>query len=414
MQIEAEETEYCKLHVKYQGDPEIVKEKRQEAVKQLKNVQIPGFRKGKAPDYAIKAKCKKQIQNYINQFMVSQAYDDVQFEKNIKPIGEPNILNYSLEGNKFTCEMDVFHKPEIELKEYKGFEIPKPDIERDPTIQVQQTLQALREKYGDVAPYDDGDFVEKNDQITLDVVGAIDGEQVDEFTIEGQLHTVGESKLPGFDDSILGMTPGEEREFEVEYPSDQGDERFRGKAISFKVTIHMGMKKKPCPLDDSLAQKLGVETLDQLNEELKKIAKANIEVQEKKQIGEQIKKRLVAAHDFQVPDWLLKMEGQYLAAMQNVDWKKLTDEQRDEFLNQGVDNVKLSLILDSIREEEPDAVLSDQEALEAVKQQARASGQDPEQFIINSQNNGRLLGFVSAMKDQFTIQFLTDNCKVVE
>lgn len=414
MSMEVEEVDYCKIHVKYQGDPAVVREKQKDAIKELRKIQIPGFRKGKAPDYAIKAKCKRQINNHVMQFMVGQAYDDVQFEQNIKPIGQPNITNTVLDGNKFSCELEVFHKPEIELKQYKEFEIPKPDVDQDPNTQVQQTLQALRERNGDVEPYGDEDFVEKGDQITLDVTGIIDGEEIPEFSIEAQLHTVGQGLLPGFDDAILGMAPGDEREFEVEYPKDQGEEKFRGKVIQFKVTVHMGMKKKPCPLDDSLAQKLGVDTLEQLKNELKKIAKANIDVQEKKLIGDQIKKRLVAEHDFQVPQWLLNMEAQYLAASQNVDWKQLGEEQRDEFLNQSVDNVKLSLLFDSIRDEEPDAVLSDQEALEAVKQQAKASGHDPENFLIESQNNGRLLGFISAMKDQFTLQFLIDNCTLVE
>ena len=412
MNVETEEIEYCKLRIKYTADPETVKEKQDEAVAELRKLPVPGFRPGKAPDYAIKARCKSRIKDYVAREMATEAFEDAIYEKKIKPLGNPQVEKINLKDSNFSCEMVILKKPDIELQEYKGLEIPKPHMDRDVDAQVQKTLQDLRMQFGDIAPYQENDFVEMGDQITMDFEAVIDGKSFDGSTAEGALYTIGENRWPGFDDNLLGMSPGEEREFDLEFPD--GLSVIGGKIAHFKVLVHMGTKRVPCALDDELAQKVGLNNFDEVRQKIATIANDRIRQTELSLIRQQVGNRLIEAHDFKVPDWLLDAEGQQVAAQSQVVWSELSDEEKSVFKEQGEKHIKLSLLLDEIRDEEPEAVLSDSEALESIKKQVASQGANPEQFLVENQKSGRLHSLVSSLKDEFTLQWLVDKAKVIE
>lgn len=412
MHVEIEEIEYCKVKAKYTADVESVKEKRNDAVKLLRKAQISGFRKGKAPDYAIKARCKNQINDYVRQEMANHALEDIKFETKIKPIGQPQVNSIMLKNNHFECEMTILKKPDFELKQYKDFEIPKPHLGFDEDEKLEALLQDFRMRLGDVEPYGDDDFVEKGDQITVDFVGTIDGEEFEGSTAEGQLYTVGEGKIPGFDDNLLGMMPDDEREFDIEIPEGHGD--LGGKTVHFKVKLHMGTKRKPAALTDELAKQLGEESLDALKEQLRKVVKANIDQANSNAIRNQLTKRLLEANEFKTPEWLTITEAQLIARQNNTEWHNLNDEEREVFIKQAEDNVRLALIIDSVKEVEPESVLSEIEAQNAIKQQIKQHGQDPEKYIKEMAKTGQLAGQISGMQNEFTMQWLMKQVKLVD
>jgi len=257
--VKVDEVEYCKLHIEYEGDPETIKEKRDEAVAELRKVAIPGFRKGKAPDYAIRARCKNKIKDWIAREMAGQAYDDAIFETNAKPIGNPEIKKIDLKGDKFTCEMVLLKKPDFELAQYTGFEIPRPDVDRDVEGKVIEGIGDLRLRAGEMEPYGEDDVVELGDQVTLSLKAKIDNETFEGGTTEGELYSVGSNKYPGFDDGILGLKAGESTSFVVTMP--EGLPEIGGKKCDFFVTIHMGTKRRRADLDEAFFEKLGVRPL---------------------------------------------------------------------------------------------------------------------------------------------------------
>jgi len=135
---------------------------------------------------------------------------------------------------------------------------------------------------------------------------------------------------------------------------------------------------------------------------------------ESKMVRNQAANRLVAGHDFKVPDWLVSLEAQHLAAQNEIHWKELSDDEKEVFLKKGTDNVKLSLILDSIRDKEPESVLSEAEAQNALKQQVAMQGIDPDKFLVEGHKNGRLIGLLSAMRDEFTLQWVADKSTLID
>lgn len=410
--VKVDETEYCKLHISYQGDPETVSQKRDEAVAELRKVAIPGFRKGKAPDYAIRARCKNRIKDWIAREMASQAYDDAVFETNAKPIGQPEIKAIDLKGNNFSCEMTLLKKPDFELGEYTGFEIPKPNVDRDVDGMVTRTIGDLRMNLGESLPYEPDDVIELGDQVTLSLSAKIDGEKFEGGTTEGELYTVGSGKYPGFDDGILGLKAEEKTSFSIKMPDEIPE--IGGKTCDFDVTIHMGTKRKRADINAEFFEKLGVKDLGELKDQLRRIANSKVSQAENEKVREQVINRIVNNHDFEIPQFLKEGEAQNIAYQAGINWRELSDEQKAPLIERGEKNVKLSLILDSIREAEPDTVMSDAEARQALSQRAEAQGQDPEKFLVDAQKRGLILQMISILRDEFTVQWLVKQSKIID
>lgn len=402
MLVKTEEIEDCKLHIIYEADPDVVREKEEKAIDELRKLPIPGFRPGKATDQAIRLRCKKQLKRYLSREMATYAYDDIIYETDIKPIGNPILENETLNGHTYKCEMTILKKPNFELCDYKNIELPRPKTNQDMDSYLEDTIKDICMRYGEVEPYGDEDFVEKNDQVTMDLVTTTDGKESKE---EGILYTVGENRLSGMDENLLGMMPGEEREFDLESGENQ---------IFCKVKIHMGMKRTPAELDDELAKKIGLKNVDEIKEKIAVLLKNQLEGVEKALVHRELKQLLVDKTEIKLPKWLVDMEAQHIAMNQNIDWTQLKDEDRELFFDQAKSNVKLSLILDSVRSKEPESVLSESEAVEILKNQVGKSNQDQEKFIVEQQQSGALLGLVSGLREDFTLQWIADQVTIID
>ena len=181
MTVQCEEVDYCKVKVKYVADPSLVEEKKNEAVRLLKksNVQLPGFRMGQATDLAIRVHMKKQIDQMVTRELVSDAFTETLFETKMKPIGYPDVHSTRLDGRHFECEMTFAKKPEFELQQYTGFEIPKPHLEMTAAEGAEKLLQELRTVHGDVVTYGADDFVQEGDKITMDIHCFLDDKEIE-------------------------------------------------------------------------------------------------------------------------------------------------------------------------------------------------------------------------------------------
>lgn len=412
MTVQIEETEHCKVKVNYVAEPDLVEEKKQEAVARLKRakVRIPGFRQGKATDLAIRLHMSAQIEQMVTQELVSEAYDEALFETQMKPIGRPQVTSHKLEGKRFECEMMVNKKPDFELGQYTGFEIPQPHLDEDATQKAEEMMQQLRLSYAGVAVYEDDDFVQEGDQVTLSTKVSVDDKDLPEMSQDGVLYQVGQGMqvIPEFDSGLYGMKAGDTKEFFVTVAED--DERFleevRGKQVKFEVTVHMGTKKVPAALDDELAKQVGFETYDELRNHVQGTASSQIENKRKRKIQDQIMARILEAHDIEVPDWMVLNSAKLDAQSKGLNWDDLSDEQIDVMLDNHERDVRLSLILDAIREEEPESSYSDEELIEKLRDKITEQGRDPNQLIQGAAQSGYLMGILAALKDELTMDWL--------
>lgn len=415
MQIDIKEVEPCKLTIHYETGAEDILNKRGEILQHFKKAPVPGFRPGKASVDAIKFHYKHQIEESLKRAMAEDAYHNTLFEKKLRPHGAPRFNSILLADGKFICDFDLNTKPEITLAPYQNLEIVKPHEPEDVVEVTEKMLQELRIRFGEVAPYSEGDFVQHGDNVIVDYDGSVEGGKVEALCGQGEMFTVGSSQLTAFDDNLLGMSLGETRQFSLVVPPN-GLPSMIGKTVDFNVTLNMGSKTVPCPLNDELAVKLGKKDFAELKEFVHGSAQAKITNKFKSSLCEAICHKLVDTNTVAVPNWLALSEAQYLTHNAKLDWTTLPDVDKEKYLEMGEKNVKLSLVLDKIRETEPEAQLTDQEVFETIKQNiinsnVQASFDD----VIKEMNRtGYLQVLMSRLRDEFTLDYLSKSVRIVE
>lgn len=413
MEIQVNEKEYCKLEVHYEADKDQIDNKRVEVLSLFKKAPVPGFREGKANLEVIKIRYKKQIEESLKRALAEEAFHNTMFEKNIKPLGQPDFSTMLLQGNKFSCDFTVNKRPDFELGQYKDLEIPKPPHNGTADTLTEKMLEDLRVQHGTTVAYTDTDFVQEGDKIILSYTATIDGVKQDALSTDGEMLSVGANPLKEFDQNLLGMKLGETREFSLAIP-ETGLPSYRGKTIVFSATVSMGSKIEKMPLDDSLAQKLGKPTFLELREYVMAASVSRLAEMDRAHLARQIGLRLVEAHNFTVPQWLVLSEAQYLAANAKKEWDLLPDEDKESMLKLAEQNVKLALVLDRIRENEPEAQLSDQELIEMIKQNIAKSNNNIDEVLQNMNKTGYLPVLVARLRDETTLDFLLKTVKQVE
>lgn len=415
MKIEVKELESCRMLVNYEADAEQIMNKRGEIMDAFKKAPVPGFRPGKASPDAIRSHYRSQIEESLKRALAEDAYHNTLFEKKYRPHGAPRINSALLNDGKFVCEFELFTKPDFELFNYRGMDIPKPHETATVTELTEKLLQELRVRFGEAAPYVEGDFIQTGDNVIVDYSGSVDGEKNANLCAEGEMLTVGQSQLLAFDDNILGMALGETRNFSLTVP-ENGLPSLAGKKVDFEVTLTMGSKSNPCPLDDELAKKLGKETFIELKELVQGSASAKSQELTKQALLDAVVNRLLQDNVFPVPNWLSVSEAKYLVHQSKMDWETLADSDKEKYIEMAERNVRLSLILDKIRETEPEAQLTDQEVFDMIKRNlANSKTQTSLDDVIKEMNRtGYLQILFSRIRDEHALDFVIKTVKIVE
>lgn len=413
MQIEINEIEYCKYNVNYEADADQISNKKTEVLSLFKKAPVPGFREGKTSIEVIKIHYKKQIEDALKRALAEEAFHTTVFEKNLKPLGPPSITSALLKDGKFTCQFSLNTKPEFELQQYKDFQIPKPATNLSVEQVVEKILENLRLQYGSQEPYQENDFVQINDNVIIDYECYENDVKLDNYCVEGELLVVGNSRLTGFDDNLYGMKIGDTREFILTIPTDAGT-AVAGKALKFVVSLKLGSKNNPHPLNDDLAKKVEKNSLDELRQLATGIANNRVAMAEKSALISQTAANLNANHTFKLPDWIVLQEAIQIAATGQVDWNILSEEDRKNYLAVAEPNVRLAFILDKIRENEPETQLSDQEVFDLVKTHLKQHSQNPDEDLNKMMQNGYLNVLSARIRDEHTMDFVLKNSTIVE
>lgn len=413
MTLQVQEVELCKLNVQYVAPSDKVKAAREKAIDRIKKEKVPvkGFRPGKAPSQAIELAMKPTVDSLAAKDLVAEAYNDLLFEHKIKTMFYPKVQHQSFENGSFHCEMTVWKKPEVELKQYKGFNIPKPSTESHSDV-AEKMIQNLRTQHGEARPYGDGDFVQKGDKITLDIKVECEGQTVKELTQEGLVYIVGQ--FSDLDENLLGMVPDEKREFKISMKENSPVESVRGKVADFSVTLYMGMRTEPASLTDEFAQKIGFSSYELLQKQVNSIAMSQVRTKQQNELNNQVLSRLAEVNVVAIPSWLTELEAQNMTKNRGIELHQLPQETLVRVLAEAEKAVKLSLILDSIREAEPDAAFSERELLNSLRMKAAETGQNPDDFISNASKDGSIFGIIANMKDTATVDWVIKNSTIVD
>ena len=251
----------------------------EKAVKRLSNrVNIPGFRKGKAPRKIIERNVGMDaIMQEAFDIVGPKAFADALEEQKIEPVSRPQIDIETLEdGKDLVFKATVTPRPEVKLGEYKGLKVEK-NVEAVTDEDVEKQLKTFQDRQGKMVDAPEGSAVKDGDFTTLDFEGFVDGEAFEGGKGQDYPLQIGSgSFIPGFEDQLIGAKIGEEKEVNVTFPEEYHAKELAGKAAMFKCTIRSIKQKELPAMDDELAKKVSkFETLEELKADVRKNLEEN-------------------------------------------------------------------------------------------------------------------------------------------
>jgi trigger factor len=279
--------------------------------KVVKQVNVPGFRKGKMPRPMFEKRfgVESLYQDALD-ILLPEAYGSAIDETGIEPIDRPDIDVEQMEkGKELIFKATVQVKPEVTLGEYKGLEVE--DFDTTVTDEdVANELKTLQERQAELVIKEEG-TIENGDTVVLDFEGFVDGEQFEGGKAENHSLEIGSgSFIPGFEEQLVGLATGESKDVEVTFPEEYHAAELAGKPAVFKVTIHEIKGKELPVLDDEFAKDVDdeVETLDALKEKIKTRLENSKNHEAEHHLRDTVVEKAAANATVEVPDVMVNTE----------------------------------------------------------------------------------------------------------
>ena len=391
-----------------------------------KKAKLQGFRPGKAPMQLIKRTYSDAMRDEVMRRFYEQTLFKALDEHKIEPIDSPTIESDILEqGSPFKYSALVEIMPEILLNDYSGFEVTKEKFVLNPG-NIDGEIKRMQENMAQLIPLDEGALVENGHIVSLDYNFSVDGFPEEDSSAQEAELEVGMHKMPSdFEEQLIGMKCGEEKEIRIILPEDYRTKEAAGKEGVFTVIIK-DIKRKELPeLDDEFARQFGeYETMDQLRAKMAEY----LEKQETERIENDLKERVIQAlikkNPLDVPQSMVKRQLDHMLEnlknrmkSQHMSMKMMgldDDGFRLRFRDSAEDKVKGGLLLMSLVEKENISV-NDDDLAERYELIAGGNpdmlGRIKEYYSSDKANRNSL---ISEIKEDKAIRFLLDNAVITE
>lgn len=390
--------------------------------KVVKQVSIPGFRKGKVPRGLFEQRfgVESLYQDALD-ILLPVEYPKAIDEAGIEPVDRPEIDVEKIEKGEnliFTAKVTV--KPEVKLGDYKGLNVEKDDTavtDED----VQEELKGMQNRQAELVVKEEG-AIENGDTVVLDFEGFVDGEAFEGGKAENYSLEVGSgSFIPGFEEQLVGLEAGAEKDVEVTFPEEYHAEDLAGKPAVFKVKIHEIKAKELPALDDEFAKDVDeeVETLAELTEKTKKRLEEAKENEAEGKLREELVAKASENAEVDIPQAMveteldrmmkefeqrLQMQGMNLELYFQFSGQD-EDALKEQMKEDAAKRVKSNLTLEAIAAAE-NLQVSDEEVEEELSKMAEA-------YNMPIENIKQAIGSTEAMKEDLkvrkAIDFLVEN-----
>ncbi|MCY1569632.1 trigger factor [Staphylococcus pettenkoferi] len=395
--------------------------------KVVKQINVPGFRKGKVPRQIFEQRFGVEaLYQDAADIVLPEAYGEAIEETGIKPVDQPEIEVQQIEkGQDFKFDATVTVEPEVELGDYKGLEIEKQDADLTDE-EVDEAINQQLNQLSEMVVKEDG-AVEEGDTVNIDFDGYVDGEQFEGGQADSYDLEIGSgSFIPGFEEQLVGVKAGEEKDVNVTFPEEYHAEELSGKEATFKTKVNEIKYKEVPELDDEIANELDsdAETVDQYKENLRKrLAEQKQTEAENLQKEEAIQKASDNAKidipeamvntelDRMLQEFGQRMQQQGLSLetyfqISGQDESQLREQMKDD----AEARVRTNLTLTAIADKE-DIEVSEEDIDKELEKMS-------EQFNISVEDIKNTLGNTDIVKNDVRIQkvidLLVDEAKLVE
>ncbi len=359
-------------------------------------IEMKGFRKGKVPLPLLKKTFGERMMGEAMQQAVDEAMSKHFADSGERPAGEPEVkmLNEGWKpGDDVEIEMSYEALPEIPEVDFKAIRIERL-VARADDAAVEEALNNLAESAQDFSDREEGAGAEQGDQVVIDFVGRLDGEAFEGGSAEDYPLVLGSgSFIPGFEEQLIGVSAGEEKLVRVTFPEDYQAEHLAGKEVEFTCMIKAVKAPAPAEIDDALAQKFGVESLETLKEQIRERLEQEYADAARAVMKRHLLDALDEMVDFELPPSMVEAEAKAIAHQlwheehPEVEGHEHPEiEPDEEHVKLAERRVRLGLLLAEVGKRAEIAV-SDTEMTRAVMEQARQyPGQEREFFEFVQQN----------------------------
>lgn len=388
-------------------------------------VTIPGFRKGKAP--------RKMIENMYGEgvfydeafeLIFDEVYGPAVDEHKVEVVDRPEIEIQEIGAGKnlkFTCE--VFVKPDVTLGEYKGVAVKKEntlvtDADVDAKVEEERGKQATEVQVEDRA-------VTEGDTVNLDYAGSVDGVAFEGGTAQDQTLKIGSHTfIPGFEEQMVGMNIGEEKDLQVTFPEQYHAQELAGKAAVFHVKVNAITETQLPALDDEFAKDISeFDTLDEYKADIRAKLEAQAAERDQNNFTNAVIDKVLENATVEIPDAMV--ERQIDSMMRDFEYRlmgnglKLEDfikytgsdikTFRENYREQAAKSVKAHLVLEAI--EKAEAIDATEEQIDKqLAAFAEQTGKTVEEFKKSLSESDMTYFKADAIRDN-CVKFLTDSAK---
>lgn len=385
---------------------------------------IPGFRKGKAPYNIVEKHYGPEIfyEDAFNE-VVPEVYEEAIKANDLEVVSSPKIDITQMEKGKelvFTAVVQI--KPEVKLGKYKGIEIPK--IEYNVSDEdIEKEIEAIADKNSRLVTVEDR-AVEDKDVAVIDFEGFVDGVAFDGGKAENHELEIGShSFIDGFEDQVIGMKVGEEKEINVKFPEKYFSEDLAGKDAMFKVKLHEIKKKELPTIDDEFAKDVSeYDTLEELKASIRKRDEEENEHRAKHEKEDAAIKAVCDNAEVDIPSGMIETELSRI--MQDMDMNlsyqglnlakylqmigKTEEDFKKDYEEQAKESVKSRLVLEAVSKDAKIEV-TDADIAEKLEELAKSYGKSKEELEKNEELKKYVKENLSYEK---TIDYILSNAKI--
>ncbi|MUT64494.1 trigger factor [Paenibacillus sp. NEAU-GSW1] len=396
--------------------------------KVVQKVNVPGFRKGKVPRGIFESRfgIESLYQDAID-ILLPDAYSEAVKANDLQPVDRPEIdVEQFAKGQTFKFKAKVIVRPEVQLGEYKGLEVPAVEVAVGEE-EINAELERLQQRHAELSVIDEG-AAQNGDITVIDFDGYVDGVQFEGGQSEGYSLEIGSgSFIPGFEDQIVGMQVGDFKDVEVTFPEAYHAENLAGKAAVFKVKLHEIKRKSLPALDDEFAKDVSeFDTLEEYKQDLAEKLKASKEKEAEQARENAIVTKASDAAEVEIPEPMIVTEVDFMLRdfenrlrMQgmNLDLYYQFSGQNESVLREQMRSdaekrVRNNLVLTAIAKAEG-IEATEADVNEELENLAKAYNRPAEELRTIFTQNGNIESLREDLELRKTIKLLLDNSKTV-
>lgn len=423
--LEKQENNLFKLNIEI--DAEVAAQEYNKACRKIsESINIPGFRKGKAPRSMVEKHVGVgRIQQRVLDSLLPSVFADVISEHQFDLATEPIVENYNFELGKpvvITARLEI--KPEVNLVNYKGQTVEVQEFKHSDDV-IEKELKLLSEKFATLEPIIDRS-AEADDIVIIDFNGKVNGEPIKGGAGKNQQLDLANSHfIKGFAEQIVGKNRGEEFTINVTFPEGYQDKSLAGKPAEFTIKINEIKKKIVPEINDELAQKVGpFKTLEDMKKDMAGYLEKSRENENKIRSEKAILEKIVESAQVEIPDSMVNREAKTLMEeiqtkfkSQGISWEQVLEQQGHEntwksLREEAKKRVRTSLVLSAVAKVE-NIQLTEEDFSEKVKELARVYNSD-EKVIYEqmAQNPALAQGLSQQIMSQKIVNYLMENNEV--